>query len=76
MIYTHLSQEQRYQIYTLLKTEQSQTEIAAVIGVHRSTITRELRRNRGKRGYRLQQAHRQGQQRRKKSGYYCISKEI
>lgn len=75
MIYTQLTQEQRYQIYALLKTEQSQTKIAAVIGVHKSTISRELRRNRGKRGYRPQQAHRLAQQRRKKSVHYCISQE-
>ncbi len=38
--------------------EGSQTEIAAAIGVHKSTISREKQRNRGKRGYRPQQAHR------------------
>jgi len=58
MTYTQLTQEQRYQIYALLKTEQSQTKIATVIGVHKSTISREVRRNRGKRGYRPKQAHR------------------
>jgi IS30 family transposase len=36
----------------------SQTKIATVIGVHKSTISREVRRNRGKRGYRPKQAHR------------------
>jgi len=30
----------------------TQKEIAKVIGVHRSTIFREIRRNSGKRGYR------------------------
>jgi IS30 family transposase len=40
-----------------LNTVQHQAQIAAVIGVHPSTISRELRRNRGGRGYRPQQAH-------------------
>jgi IS30 family transposase len=33
------------------------TEIAECLGVHKSTISRELHRNRGKRGYRPRQAH-------------------
>jgi len=57
MSYTQLTQEQRYQIYSLLKMEHSQTEIASVLGTHRSTISRELKRNLGKRGYRPNQAH-------------------
>jgi len=52
---THL--RQRYQIYALMKTEHAQTEIADFIGVHKSTISRELRRNRGLKGYRPMQAH-------------------
>jgi len=55
--HTQLTQEQRYQIYALNKAEHSQTEIAAIVGVHKSTISRELRRNRGLKGYRPQQAH-------------------
>ncbi len=66
MSYTQLTQEQRYQIYALLKTAHSQTIIATVIGVHKSTISRELRRNRGQRGYRPQQAHRSAKERRKR----------
>ena len=58
MAYTQLTQEQRYQIYALLKTEHSQIKIATVIGVHKTTISREVRRNCGKRGYRPKQAHR------------------
>ena len=55
--YTQLAREQRYQVYALLKMGHSQTEIATVIGVHKATISRELRRNRGHRGYRPKQAH-------------------
>lgn len=40
-----------------MKVALSQTEIATIIGVHKSTVSRELRRNRGLRGYRPRQAH-------------------
>ncbi len=55
--YRQLTQAQRYQIYALRQTGHSRTEIAEVIGVHKSTVSRELQRNRGRRGYRPQQAH-------------------
>ena len=56
-VYTQLTREQRYQIQALLKTDQNQTQIATVVGVHKTTISRELRRNCGLRGYRPHQAH-------------------
>jgi IS30 family transposase len=55
--YTQLTQEQRYQIYALMKAGLNQTQTAAIVGVDKSTIGRELRRNTGQRGYRPQQAH-------------------
>lgn len=55
--YSQLTQEQRYHIYGLQKARNSQTYIADAVGVHKSTISREVRRNRGDRGYRPQQAH-------------------
>ena len=58
MSYSQLTYEQRYLIYHLLKTGFTQAKIARFTGVHRSTISRELRRNTGKRGYRFKQAHR------------------
>ena len=54
--YCQLTQIQRYQIYALRKTKHSLSEIADVIGVHKSSVSRELNRNRGHRGYRPQQA--------------------
>ncbi len=54
--YHQLTQAQRYQIYALKKTKHSLSEIAAVIGVHKCSVSRELKRNQGKRGYRPQQA--------------------
>ena len=48
----------RYQIAILRKAGHNQTQIARHLGVHKSTISRELRRNLGKRGYRPKQAQR------------------
>jgi len=54
--YSQLTLEQRYGIYTLLKIGLTQSKIAEEIGIHKSTISRELKRNRGGRGYRPKQA--------------------
>jgi IS30 family transposase len=51
MTYTQLTLLQRYQIQAWFKAGFNQTEIAQEIGCHKSTISRELRRNRGKRDY-------------------------
>ena len=67
MTYKQLTQCQRYQIKVLLKSGKTQTEIAEAIGVHKSTISRELKRNKGKRGYRPKQAHRKATSRRKQN---------
>jgi IS30 family transposase len=61
--YTQLTREQRYQIYALKKAGHSQPRVAELLGVHKSTISRELRRNQGQRGYRPKQAHLLAQQR-------------
>lgn len=57
MNYTHLTQEERYQIYALKKAGHTQSEIAKVLERSPSTISRELARNHGWRGYRPKQAH-------------------
>ena len=53
--YKHLTQEQRYHIYQCLKQGMTQSFIADNIGVNKSTISRELTRNTGKRSYRYKQ---------------------
>jgi IS30 family transposase len=58
MVYRQLTQEQRYLIYKLLKAGYKQIRIAETVGVHKSTISRELRRNVNRRGYRPKMAHR------------------
>ena len=62
--YKQLTQEQRYFIYQLNKIDFSQSDIADQIGVDKSTIGRELRRNSGARGYRPKQAHNKALERR------------
>lgn len=49
-MYKQLTKEQRYTIEVLLKQKQRKKDIAAAIGVSGSTVYREIRRNRGKRG--------------------------
>ena len=43
--YNQLTLEQRYKIEALKSAATTQTQIAAIIGVHRSTISREFKRN-------------------------------
>jgi len=55
--YSQLTQEQRYTISILKRMTCTQTHIADMVCVNKSTITRELKRNHGSRGYRPKQAH-------------------
>lgn len=63
--YHHLTYEERCQIYTLKQRGDSQTQIALQLGVSRATISREIQRNTGKRGYRYKQAETLAKERRK-----------
>ncbi len=56
MNYKHLSQNERYQIYALLRAGQTQTKIASILGRHKSTISRELKLGSGLCSYRPKQA--------------------
>ena len=55
-MYKHLTRDERYQIAILLKAGKRQYQIAALMNRHPSSISRELKRNRGQRGYRPKQA--------------------
>jgi len=55
--YKHLAPSQRYPIYQYLKLKMTQSAIAKSIGVHKSTISREIVHNTGKRSYRYKQAN-------------------
>ena len=54
--YRRLTEEDRIEIYASLKAGESQAAISRALGFDKSTISRELRRNRGKCGYRAKQA--------------------
>lgn len=70
--YSQLTSEQRYQISVLLKADHTQSDIARLVGVHKSTISREMRRNTGRRGYRPKQAHAKALQRREEKVRFGI----
>jgi IS30 family transposase len=61
--YRRVTYEDRCQIYALSKGGTSQESIASVLGLSQSTVSRELRRNRGQRGYRFKQAEAKAQAR-------------
>jgi IS30 family transposase len=63
--YDQLAIEQRYQIYAFRKAGMSLKGIADEIGKDKSTVSRELRRNKGLRGYRPDQANRLAKERKK-----------
>jgi len=66
LAYTQLTREQRYQIYILRKAGHLQNFIARELGVHPATISRELERGSGRRGYRPKQADELAQARKRK----------
>ncbi len=57
-LYNRLTGDKRIELYALKKAGLSQAAIAVQLNVHPSTISRELKRNTGLRGYRPKQAHR------------------
>ena len=74
--YTQLTRDERYQIYALRKAGHSQKEIAEVLRRNPSTISRELGRNKGLKGYRPEQAHRLAQNRKKERDRTRIPESI
>lgn len=62
--YHDLTNDQRCQLYTLKERGDPPTAIAKLLGVHRSTICREIGRNTGRRGYRYKQAGQKALERR------------
>ena len=69
-LYNRLTEDKRIVLYALRKAGLTQAAIAAELNVHPSTISREVKRNTGLRGYRPKQAHRLACSRRAQS-YSC-----
>ena len=63
MSYKHLSLEERHYIELSLKNEKTLSEIGKELGRSQSTMTREITRNKGLRGYRHNQANRMANKR-------------
>lgn len=62
--YHHLTYAERCQIYALKKRGDSLSSMAKSLNVHRSTVSRELTRNTGQKGYRFNQAQGMADERR------------
>ena len=73
--YTQLTQEQRYQIKAHLSLGTPKPAIARELGVAKSTIYREVKRNTGQRGYRPKQAHEKALKRREGKSQARVSAE-
>jgi len=74
--YTQLSLEQRYQIGALLKAGFSQKKVANQVGVHPSTICRELKRNTGSRGPGNGYYHADWAQKKTQNRHRCKAKRV
>jgi IS30 family transposase len=74
MAHKHLTADQRSQIYALLSKNFSQKEIATHLGVDKSCVSREIKRNSGLKGYRPKQADEKAQQRRTTASSRSIHK--
>ena len=70
MPYKQLTQEQRYEIKAYMQAGFTVINISNKVGVHRSTIYREINRNSGQRGYRPRQAHQKATERKKNAVKY------
>jgi len=73
MIYTQLTEIERYQIKTLLNAGYTQKNIAIELDRDPSTLCREIKRNSGLRGYRPQQAHKLAQERKQQHSRRLIT---
>ncbi len=70
--YTHLSKKERALIEKMKRDGKSMRFIARRLDRCPSTISREIQRNRGKRGYRHQQAHQLSNERQQQRPRYCV----
>ncbi len=77
MHYKQLTENERYQIYVMKKAGHRQEAIALLLDRSPSTISREVRRNKGRRGYRAAQAQRFSNTRRQGAHKSCkVTKEV
>ena len=75
MSHKQLTQEQRYHLYEMNNMSLKQKDMAIILGVSASTISRELKRNAGRRGGYIKAAHTLALARRKNKSKRRISDE-
>lgn len=77
MTYTHLTREERYQIHALLRQNVTAAVIAAQLQRSASTISRELKRNAGAKGYTPARAHERasGRQKKRRNARQCSAQQ-
>ena len=68
--YTRLTEDERYQIYEGVTEKRSHRDIAILINKHHSTVSKEVKRNKGLRGYRPKQAQEKSRERIQKKTRY------
>lgn len=76
MSYTRVTEIERSQIYVLRQAGKGNNEIARIIGRDKGTVSREVRRNKGLKGYRHQQAHRKAEERAARPGPRRFTDEV
>ena len=74
--YERVTEGERNQIYALMQAGKGINEIARQLGRHKSTVSREVKRNTGRRGYRPRQAHRKAVERAKRPGPRRFTEEV
>jgi IS30 family transposase len=74
--YHQLTEDERIEIYALRKAGNSQAQIAGALSRSPSTISRELERNTGRRGYRPKQAQHTALERRARPRAFKMSAEV
>lgn len=76
MSYTRVIELKRSQIFMRLQAGKGNNEIARIIGRDAGTVSREVRRNKGQKGCRHQQAHRKMEERTKRPGPRRFTEEV
>lgn len=76
MSYTRVTEIERSQICVLRQAGKGNNEIARIIGRDKGTVSREVRRNKGLKGYRHQQAHRKARERAERPGPRRFTEEV
>lgn len=76
MSYTRVTDIERSQIHVLRQAGKGNNEIARIIGRDKGTVSREVRRNKGLKGYRHQQAHRKARERAERPGPRRFTEEV